>query len=123
IAYGKFGDKDDPQLVSLREVVLGMKSSARGMSITSDALLEVDRMLELLPTLVRKRGHDSLLFGVLAFVVASIIARPPIGIIVGVIVWLYFRFETNKTYDNQVSKLEQQKRAFARKKDEFLKDL
>ena len=77
----------------------------------------------LLPQLVRTRDQDSLLFGLVAFVVASILARPPVGILVGVIVWLYFRYETNRTYDRQLSKIEEQKRIFEQRKEEFLRNL
>lgn len=86
-------------------------------------MLETERMLELLPQLVRKRNQDALLFGIAAFVIASVLARPPIGILVGTIVWLYFRYETNRTYEGQISKIEEQRMIFERRKEEFLKNL
>jgi hypothetical protein len=128
VAYVLLGRRENPKLRELSELIARTKAT-RGIDdeaaqgITGSALLETEKILELLPQLVRTRNQDSLLFGLVAFVVASILARPPIGILVGVIVWLYFRYETNRTYDQQLSKTEEQKRVFEQRKEEFLRNL
>ena len=81
-------------------------------------------MFALLPVLVRKRSLDSLLFGVVAFILGSIIGHNgAVGILVGVIVWLYFRYEFGKTYEGEIAKLGQQKSLFEQRKREFLESL
>jgi hypothetical protein len=124
--------KENPKFRKLSDLVARTKAKkgytgegedAIAQGITGSALLEMEEMLELLPQLVRTRSQDSLLFGILAFVVASILARPPIGILVGVIVWVYFRYETNRKYDKQISKVEEQRKIFQQRKEEFLVDL
>jgi hypothetical protein len=128
VAYVFLGRRENPKLRELSELIARTKAT-RGtgdggaQGITGSALLETEKILELLPQLVRTRNQDSLLFGLVAFVVASILARPPIGILVGVIVWLYFRYETNRTYDRQLAKIEEQRRIFELRKEEFLRNL
>jgi len=131
-AYMFLGRKGNPKLKELSDLIARTKAkrsvggegeSTGAQEIAGSALLETERILELLPQLVRTRNQDSLLFGIVAFVVASILARPPIGILVGVIVWLYFRYETNRTYDRQLSKIDEQKRIFEQRKEEFLRNL
>ena len=131
-AYVLLGRRENPQFRELSELIERTKanrsSKPEGEStatpgITGSAMLETERMLELLPQLVRKRNQDALLFGIVAFVISSVLARPPIGILVGTIVWLYFRYETNRTYEGQISKIEEQRMIFERRKEEFLKNL
>src|ERR1700722_529927 len=129
VAYVLLGRRENPKLRELAELIArtratrGTGDGEAAQGITGSALLETEKILELLPQLVRTRNQDSLLFGLVAFVVASILARPPIGILVGVIVWLYFRDETNRTYDRQLSKIEEQSRIFEQRKEEFLRNL
>jgi uncharacterized membrane-anchored protein YhcB (DUF1043 family) len=115
--------KEISYLLNQMKQRLGQTSSS-GPGIAVEALSLADKILNLLPEVVRKRSQDSLLFGFLAFVVASIIAHNPgIGILVGAIVWIYFRYETNKTYDQEIAKLEEQKRIFEQRKQEFMESL
>jgi hypothetical protein len=101
-----------------------LPKSKEGEGITEDALTLADKLLTLLPEMVRKRNQDALLFGVTAFVLTTTFSgNIGIAILVGVIVWLYFRWETKKTYDQEISKLEDQKRVFDQRKNEFLETL
>ena len=93
-------------------------------AITENALYLADKILTLLPEQVRKRGQDSLLFGVVAFIVAEIVGRNlAVAILVGAIVWLYFRYEFTKTYEQEMSKLEEQKRVFEKRKKDFMETM
>ena len=98
--------------------------SSSGGAITEGALSLADKVFTLLPKLVRKRSQDSLLFGVVAFILAGLFSSNlGVAIIVGVIVWLYFRYETRKTYEGEISKLEEQKKIFEQRKKDFMESL
>ena len=95
-----------------------------GEGITEDALSLAEKIMTLLPELVRKRDQDSLLFGVVAFIVAGIVgSNLAVAILVGAMVWLYFRYETTKTYEQETSKFEEQKRIFEQRKKDFIATL
>ena len=99
-------------------------NGGRGEGITEDALSLAEKILTLLPEIVRKRNQDSLLFGAVAFVLAEVFGGNfAVAILVGVIVWLYFRYETRKTYDQEISKFEEQKRIFEQRKKDFIETL
>jgi hypothetical protein len=84
----------------------------------------MDRILTLLPEIVRKRNTDSLLFGVVAFILGSIVANSGgVGLVVGVLVWLYFRHETKKSYEREIAKFEEQKKIYEKRKNDFLETL
>jgi uncharacterized membrane-anchored protein YhcB (DUF1043 family) len=95
-----------------------------GEGITKEALSLAEKIVTLLPELVRKRKHDSLLFGAAAFIVTNfVISNLVVAIIVGVLVWLYFRHRTKKSYEHEMSKYEEQKRVFEQRKKDFIDTL
>ena len=92
--------------------------------ITKEALSLAEKIVMLLPELVRKRKHDSLLFGAVAFVVTNVFVNNlAVAIIVGVLVWLFLRHRTKKTYEHEMSKYEEQKRVFEQRKKDFIETL
>jgi predicted membrane protein len=92
--------------------------------ITADALTLADKIMTLLPELVRKRNQDALLFGAVAFIIANIVGHnAAAAVIVGVIVWLFFRYEAKKARESEMSKLEEQKKVFEQRKRDFLDSL
>jgi uncharacterized membrane-anchored protein YhcB (DUF1043 family) len=110
--------KTNEQQQSNANVVVG------GEGITKEALSLAEKIVTLLPELVRKRKHDSLLFGAVAFIVTNIvISNLVVAIIVGVLVWLYFRHRTKKSYEHEMSKYEEQKRVFEQRKKDFIDTL
>ena len=114
------------ELKDLSSLITEMKKAnvEAGGGITEDALSLADKIMTLLPQLVRKRNQDSLLFGVVAFILAGLFGGNfAVAILVGVIVWLYFRYETRKTYEQEISKFEEQKRAFEQRKKDFIETL
>jgi hypothetical protein len=128
--------KHNTELKDLTSLIIEMKNKiegkqegkkpdgAGGEAITADALSLADKIMTLLPELVRKRSQDSLLFGVVAFILAGIFGNNiAVAILVGVIVWLYFRYETRKTYEAEISKFEEQKRVFEQRKKDFMESL
>ena len=95
-----------------------------GEGITKEALSLAEKIVTLLPELVRKRKHDSLLFGAVAFIVTNVVVSNfAVAIIVGVLVWLYVRHRTKKTYEHEMSKYEEQKRVFEQRKKDFIDTL
>jgi hypothetical protein len=110
-------------LDELSELIAKMKTADKGGTTSESALSFAEKLFTLLPQIVRKRNQDALLFGVVAFLIATVIGRPPIGIVVGVVVWLYFRYEAGKTYESEISKLEEQRRVFEQRKKDFIENL
>ena len=118
--------KHEAKLKELSSLITEMKKAngVGGEGITKDALSLAEKIVTLLPELVRKRDQDSLLFGVVAFIVAGIVGRNlAVAILVGAIVWLYFRYETTKMYEQETSKFEEQKRVFEQRKRDFIETL
>ena len=95
-----------------------------GEGITKEALSLAEKIVTLLPELVRKRKHDSLLFGAVAFIITNVVvSNLVVGVIVGVLVWLYVRYRTKKSYEHEMSKYEEQKRVFEQRKKDFIDTL
>jgi uncharacterized membrane protein (DUF106 family) len=95
-----------------------------GEGITKEALSLAEKIVTLLPELVRMRKHDSLLFGAVAFIVTNfVINNLVVAIIVGVLVWLFVRHRTKKSYEHEMSKYEEQKRVFEQRKKDFIDTL
>jgi len=137
VGYYLLKKNDEARLKELSSLVAQMKkkmveegqqekssSPAAGEGITENALFLADKILNLLPGLVRRRSQDAILYGMVAFILAGIIGQNlAVAILVGVIVWLYFRYETGKSYDQEIAKIEEQKRVLEQRKQEFLETL
>ena len=128
--------KHDNRLKDLSSLITEMKKKTNeqqqqnnanvggGEGITKEALSLAEKIVTLLPELVRKRKHDSLLFGAVAFIVTNVvISNLVFAIIVGLLVWLYVRHRTKKIYEHEMSKYEEQKRVFEQRKRDFIDTL
>jgi uncharacterized membrane protein (DUF106 family) len=127
--------KHDTRMKDLSSLITEMKKKTNeqqqnnanvggGEGITKEALSLAEKIVTLLPELVRKRKHDSLLFGAVAFIVTNfVISNLVVAIIVGVLVWLYVRHRTKKSYEHEISKYEEQKRVFDQRKRDFIDTL
>ena len=127
--------KHDTRMKDLSSLITEMKKKTNekqqknanvggGEGITREALSLAEKIVTLLPELVRKRKHDSLLFGAVAFIVTNVVVSNfAVAIIVGVLVWLYVRHRTKKTYEHEMSKYEEQKRVFEQRKKDFIDTL
>jgi hypothetical protein len=124
--------RHEAQLKELSSLITEMKKKMEeeqkangngGEGITEDALSLADKIVTLLPEMVRKRNQDSLLFGVVAFILALFTGNFAVAVLIGVIVWLYFRYEFGKTYEKEISKLEEQKKIFEQRKKDFIETL
>jgi uncharacterized membrane protein (DUF106 family) len=127
--------KHDTRMKDLSSLITEMKKKTNeqqqnnanvggGEGITKEALSLAEKIVMLLPELVRKRKHDSLLFGAVAFIVTNfVVSNFAVAIIVGVLVWLYVRHRTKKSYEHEMSKYEEQKRVFEQRKKDFIDTL
>lgn len=129
LAFVKLKKRHEARLNELSTLMIEMKdgrkqNSAGGRGIAENAISLADRITMLLPKLVRRRNQDSLLFGVVAFILSEIVgSNLAIAILVGAIVWLYFRYENSKIYEREISKLEQQRSAFEQRKNDLIERL
>src|SRR5215203_219623 len=128
--------KHDTRMKDLSSLITEMKKKTNeqqqkknanvggGEGITKEALSLAEKIVTLLPELVRTRKHDSLLFSGVAFIVTNfVISNLVVAIIVGVLVWLYVRHRTKKSYEHEMSKYEEQKRVFEQRKKDFIDTL
>jgi uncharacterized membrane protein (DUF106 family) len=134
LTYFLLKRKHDARMKDLSSLIAEMKKKTKeqqknanvggGEGITKEALSLAEKIVTLLPELVRKRKHDSLLFGAVAFIVTNVvISNLVVAIIVGVLVWLYVRHRTKKSYEHEMSKYEEQKRVFEQRKRDFVDTL
>jgi len=123
-SYIFWGRKWRSSLQELSNLISEIKREDQAGGYSFNALALAEKVISLLPEVVRRRNQDSFLFGVVAFVLSVIVVRSPeIALIIGVVVWLYFRYEMNKDYDKEISRFEEQKRLFEQRKKEFLETL
>ncbi|MDA4112302.1 MAG: hypothetical protein OK439_07150 [Thaumarchaeota archaeon] len=125
VSYFGLGRKQDARLDELAGAINEIKkrNSENHGAMTADVLSFAEKIITLLPELVRKRNQDSFLFGIVAFVLTVLPAKPPLALLIGVLVWLFFRYEMNKDYEKEVAKFEEQRQIFERRKQEFLETL
>lgn len=135
LTYFFLKKKHDTRMKDLSSLIAEMKKKTNeqqqnnanvggGEGITKEALSLAEKIVALLPELVRTRKHDSLLFGAVAFIVTNlVISNLVVAIIVGVLVWLYVRHKTKKSYEYEMSRYEEQKRVFEQRKKDFIDTL
>jgi preprotein translocase subunit YajC len=128
ITYLLLKRRNEARLKELSSLIIEMRKagqqSVTGHGITEDAISLVDRVTTLLPQLVRKRRQDSLLLGLVAFVISEVVANSlPVAVLIGVLVWLYFRYENSRSYEREISKLEMQRRDFEKRRNDLLEKL
>ena len=82
--------KDMKEKLAAQGAKPGNGASEEREGITADALSAAEKIVTLLPDLVRKRDQDSLLFGAVGFLVALLFGGNfAVAVLVGVIIWLY----------------------------------
>jgi hypothetical protein len=114
----------DRGLADLSALILQIKADSATQATTENGLLLADRILTLLPKVVRKKSEDPVLYGILCAIVALLLSRlAPLAVAVGIAVWLYFRRSMNASYRRGVEKIEGQKRLFDRCKEQYLESL
>ena len=128
ITYLLLKRRHEARLEELSALIIEMQKGAQ-QNVTSHGVIEdaislVDRITTLLPELVRKRHQDSFLFGVVAFVISEVVSNSlPVSVLIGAMVWLYFRYENSKAYEREISKLQLQRRAFEEGRNNLMETL
>lgn len=114
-AESKFGE--------LSQIMDQLKEGEGGHGEAWRALAATRKMLDVLPEIARPRSQDALVYGLLAFALSAIVARAVIGIAVGLVIFLYFRYEGRRTYETELSRLEAQKKIFEERMQSFASTL
>jgi hypothetical protein len=128
ITYLLLKRRHEARFEELTSLMIEMKNAAQ-QTVTSHGIIEnaislVDKITALLPQLVRKRQQDSFVFGIVAFVISEVVSNSlPVAVLVGALVWLYFRYENSKTYEREISRLELQRRAFEERRNDLMETL
>lgn len=123
LTYVILARRKNPRLQELSNLIQQIRTK-KVETTTENALSLADRIVAILPEIVRKRTEDSLVYGILAFIVSLIITHfAPVAVIVGVVVWLFFRYEMNRSYEKEIAKFEEQKRLFEQRKKDFIESL
>jgi hypothetical protein len=124
-AYFILKRKHERELKELASIISRMKQESQAsIGATEGALSLAERIVNMLPELVRKRSQDALLFGVASFFLSLLLFRfPPLAVLIGLIVWYYTRRETRKTYMSEIDRLEKQRIAFEQRKKDFTETL
>jgi hypothetical protein len=87
-------------------------ATEKDQGLTENTLAMADRIMTVLPQLIKNRKHDPVLFGAAASVIAAIVTKNPVAaIIAGVLVWLYLRHRITKSYEQEILELERQRLA------------
>ena len=128
ITYILLKKRHDARFAELSSLIIEMQKAAQqnatNHGIIEDAISLIDKITVLLPELVRRRLQDSFLFGALAFVISEAVSNSlPVALLIGAVVWLYFRYENSKTYEREISKLELQRRDFEKRRNDLLEKL
>jgi hypothetical protein len=104
------------------------ENKAEEVSIIEKTLQLIDQTTDWLPNLMEYRSEEALTYGLVAFLLATLVSADsaigmPIAVLVGVMVWLYFRYEKRKETDQQIKELKAWRRKFEKEKGNFLKSV
>ena len=113
-------------LQDLRKTITEKK--AEEARVLEKTLQLIDQASVWLPNLMRYRSEEALTYGLVAFLLTALVsANSPIGmpiaLLLGVMVWLYFRYEKRKETNQQIKELRDWKQRFEEGKDNFLKSV
>jgi len=113
-------------LQGLRKAVT--ENKAGEASIIEKTLQLIDQTSSWLPSLMRYKSEEALTYGLVAFLLTALVsASSPIGMpiasLIGVIVWLYLRYEKRKETDQQIKELKAWRQKFEDGKGNFLRSV
>lgn len=113
-------------LQGLRKAVT--ENKAGEASIIEKTLQLIDQTSSWLPSLMRYKSEEALTYGLVAFLLTALVsANSPIGMpiasLIGVIVWLYLRYEKRKETDQQIKELKAWRQKFEDGKGNFLRSV
>ena len=115
-----------PRFSELSDALAEMRRAKENQNLLEKTLHLIDRMTECLPEVKKRRREDSFMYGVAAFILVSFLRTttfPGLNVLIGVLVWLYFRYEATKDYEREVSRFEEWRRRFEQQKRDFVEGL
>ena len=101
------------------------------INVIEKILILIDQMSFWIPNLKRYKSDEAQSYGFAAFLIIAFISflsgtlfvGLPISLLVGVIVWLYFRFEKRQEADEQIQEFKTWKKKFEEEKESFLETM
>jgi len=104
------------------------EGKAEETSITETIFQLLDRTIAWLPDVVEYKSEEALTYGIIAFLLTALVSANsnvgmPVASLIGVTVWLYFRYEKRKEAVQQIQTLKAWRSKFEEGKDYFLKSI
>ncbi|MGH2638339.1 MAG: hypothetical protein ACRDF4_03505 [Rhabdochlamydiaceae bacterium] len=123
-SYLMLNKRKNQQLLELSSLILQIKSNSDTQVTTQNGLVLTDRILAILPNIVRKRSEDPILFGILGAIVVLVLSRISLlAAPIGIAIWFYFWHSTNRSFKRALERIEDQKKAFERYKEQYIESL
>jgi hypothetical protein len=107
------------------------ENKAKEMKIIEKTLQLIDQMSSWIPKLKRYKGDEAQPYGITAFLIVAFVSflsgtwavGLPISLLIGTMVWLYFRYEKRKEATLQVQEFKAWKQKFDEEKNAFLETI
>jgi len=116
-----------------KKTLTGLKKSlaenkAKERSVLDSTLQLMDRTSEWFSETIKYKREESLIYGIVAFLITAFISAYsplglPVALLIGVIVWLYFRYEKQKEIAQQIKTYKAWRKKFEEGKDSFLESI
>jgi hypothetical protein len=102
--------------------------NSEGENLIETTLKLIDQTNLWLSDVMKYKSQEALTYGLFAFLITALVSMHsnigiPIAIVIGTIVWLYFRYEKRKEASEEIQKFKAYKEKFEEGKDSFLKAL
>ena len=113
----------------LEALVANFRSSGREERSAVSALDTIEKMIQLLPEVKRMRYAEAALYGTIAFLLSLLVtARSSsfgigVSLLVGVLIWIYFRYEATIEYGRELARFEKWQAKLEEQKREFIATL
>jgi MFS family permease len=124
------------KFVSWRETIHGLKKTIsehreKDVNVIEKTLQLMDQMSDWVPKLLTYKSDEAFAYGFGAFLLVAFVsfalALMPLGflfaLLIGAIVWIYFRYEKRKEADQQIQEFKSWKQKFEEGKASFLETM
>jgi hypothetical protein len=121
------------QFVGHKKILRELKKTIREQKVTETSVIEktlqlMDQMSDWVTKLPKYKSDEAFAYGFAAFLIVAFVSLLtemwsiglPVSLLVGVLVWLYFRYEKRKEAEQQVQEFKTWKRKFEEGKSTFL---
>jgi len=104
------------------------ESKPKEPTIIETALQLMDQASAWLPDVMEYKSEEALTYGIVAFLITALVSANsvigiPIASLIGVVVWLYLRYEKRKETTQQIQTLKAWRKRFEEGKDHFLRSV